>query len=176
MPYTSAQKRQHIYEIQTYLHAIALMDDSIPLVIPNGIYDNDTIIAVKAFQRKYGLPDTGNTDTATWNKIVSVYRSELMAAPIPYAAFPSAKYTAAPGDSGQLIYILQAMLHDVSTHYDNAPDVTICGDYNQATESAVRRFQQWSGLPQNGRVDSGTWNMLVHCCEHMNNGVRTDRM
>ena len=168
MAYTSAQKRQHIYELQTYLHAISLMDDDIPLIIPNGIYDANTVIAVKAFQRKYGLPDTGTTDAATWNMIVSVYRGSLTASPLPYAVFPSAKYTAVQGDSGQLVYVIQAMLHDVSTRYDNAPEVPVCGEFDDITASAVKRFQQWSGLPQNGRVDSGTWNMLVHCCEHIN--------
>ncbi|MBO4877422.1 MAG: peptidoglycan-binding protein [Ruminococcus sp.] len=168
MAYTSAQKRQHIYELQTYLHAIALMDNSIPPVMPSGIYDADTVIAVRAFQRKYGLPDTGNTDAATWNRIVSVYRSSLSASPLPYAVFPSARYKAVPGDSGQLVYVIQAMLHDVSTRYDNAPDVPVCGEYDDITATAVKRFQQWSGLPQNGSVDSGTWNMLVHCCEHIN--------
>ena len=158
MAYTSAQKRQHIYELQTYLHAISLMDDDIPLIIPNGIYDANTVIAVKAFQRKYGLPDTGNTDAATWNRIVSVYRGSLTASPLPYAVFPSAKYTAVQGDSGQLVYVIQAMLHDVSTRYDNAPEVPVCGEFDDITASAVKRFQQWSG----------TWNMLVHCCEHIN--------
>ncbi len=168
MAYTSAQKRQHIYELQTYLHALSLMDSDIPPVIPSGIYDPATIIAVRAFQRKYGLPDTGNTDAATWNRIVSVYRSSLSAAPLPYAVFPSAKYTAAQGDSGQLVYVIQAMLHDVGARYDNAPEVPVCGEFDDITAAAVRRFQQWSGIPQNGRVDSGTWNMLVHCCEHIN--------
>ena len=155
MAYSNAQRKQHIYELQTYLHAIALMNSRIPLIIPDGIYGNETIIAVKAFQREYGLPDTGNTDSATWNKIVSVYKEMQKSSPLPYAVFPSSKYVAAKGDSGQLIYILQAMLSDIGKSYDNT------------TAEAVRRFQRWSGLPQNGKVDSGTWNMLVHCCEHM---------
>ena len=167
MAYSNAQRKQHIYELQTYLHAIALMNSRIPLIIPDGIYGNETIIAVKAFQRDYGLPDTGNTDSSTWNKIVSVYKEMQKSSPLPYAVFPSSKYVAAKGDSGQLVYILQAMLSDIGKSYDNAPSIDICGKYNDTTAEAVRRFQRWSGLPQNGKVDSGTWNMLVHCCEHM---------
>ena len=167
MAYSNAQRKQHIYELQTYLHAIALMNSKIPLIIPDGTYGNETIIAVKAFQREYGLPDTGNTDSATWNRIVSVYKGIQHSAPLPYAVFPSAKYVAAKGDSGQLVYILQAMLSDIGKSYDNAPNVDICGRYDDSTAEAVTRFQRWSGLPQNGKVDSGTWNMLVRCCEHM---------
>jgi peptidoglycan hydrolase-like protein with peptidoglycan-binding domain len=165
MAYTAAQRKQHIYELQTYLHAIALMDSSIPLVIPDGFYGNETILAVKAFQRKYGLPDTGNTDSATWNKIVSVYRSYQHSIPEPYAVFPSEKYVCSKGDKGQVVYVIQSMLKDIGKRYDNAPDVDVCGIYNDATSEAVSRFQRWCGLPQNGKVDSGTWNMLVRCCE-----------
>ena len=167
MAYTNNQKRQHIMELQTYLHAIALMNDKIPVVIPDGVYGNETSIAVRAFQREYGIPETGNVDPDTWNKIVSVYRGYLRSAPAPYYAFPSAKYIVRKGDSGQLIYIIQVLLHSLSGFYDNAPDVEICGNYNDMTAEAVKRFQKWCGIPQNGNVDSGTWNMLVHCCEHM---------
>ena len=167
MAYTNIQKKQHIYEMQTYLHAISLMNDRIPTVIPDGIYGKETSLAVMAFQREYGLKDTGNTDPATWNKIVSVYRSYLSGKPEPYAVFPSPSYVASDGDTGQVIYIIQAMLNDIGKCYDNAPYVDICGEYNDMTASAVKRFQQWCGIPQNGRGDSGTWNMLVHCCEHI---------
>jgi len=167
MAFTNQQRKQHIMELQTYLHAISLMDSQIPTIIPDGIYGDPTIIAVKAFQRKYGLPDTGSTDPATWNKIVSVYRSYLRGKPAPYAVFPSAEYVLAKGDSGQLVYIVQAMLEDIGESYDNAPKVDVCGNYNEPTINAVKRFQKWCGLPSSGNVDSGTWNMLVHCCEHM---------
>lgn len=167
MAYTNIQRKQHIIELQTYLHVIALMNDKIPVVIPDGVYGSETAIAVRAFQREYGLPDTGTTDGATWNKIVSVYRAYLRGAPEPYAVFPSAKYVAAKGDTGQLVYILQAMLQTIGKRYDNAPQVDVCGVYNDPTAEAVTRFQRWSGLPVSGRVDSATWNMLVHCCEHM---------
>lgn len=172
MAFTPNQKKQHIMELQIYLHAIALMNDKIPLIIPDGIYDNETSIAVRAFQREYGIPETGNVDPETWNRIVSVYRSYLHGKPVPYAVFPSAKYVVRRGDSGQLIYIIQAMLQGISGSYDNAPHVDICGEYNDITIEAVKRFQQWSGLPQNGNVDSGTWNMLVCCCEHMDHMIK----
>ena len=38
MAYSNAQRKQHIYELQTYLHAIALMNSKIPLIIPDGTY------------------------------------------------------------------------------------------------------------------------------------------
>ena len=167
MAYTSAQKRQHILEIQRYLYAISLYDDSIPQVLPDGVYGQDTVLAVRAFQKEYGLPVTGNTDTATWNRIVNVYRSYLAAAPVAYSVFPSAKYVLGSGDRGELVYIVQAMLDSIGTSYDNAPVVDVCGNYDTATADAVKQFQRRTALPQTGKVDSVTWNMLVHCCEHI---------
>ena len=171
MAYTSQQRRQHIYELQRYLYAISLFNSKIPQVIPDGVYGADTAIAVRAFQREYGLPETGNTDTATWNKIVRVYRSNIDSAPEPYNVFPSARYVAGHGDKGQLIYIVQAMLNDIGEHYENAPCVDICGNYNTATADAVKLFQKRVGLPMTGKVDSGTWNMLVRCCEHIDRTI-----
>ncbi|HRR76061.1 MAG TPA: peptidoglycan-binding protein [Ruminococcus sp.] len=168
MPYTNAQKKQHIYELQTYLYAISLFNNNIPQVLPDGVYGKDTVAAVRAFQQEYGLPETGNTDPLTWNRVVSVYRSYINSAPVPYNVFPSAKYVCSSGDKGELIYIIQAMLNDISGSYENFPVIDVCGNYNDTTMDAVKMFQKKTGLPQNGKVDSSTWNMLVRCCEHIN--------
>ena len=70
--YTAQQKKDHIREIQTYLHFIARTDGSIPVVIPDGIYGDETTAAVTAFQRLYNLPQTGEVDKGTWDRIVLV--------------------------------------------------------------------------------------------------------
>lgn len=171
MAYTNAQMRQHIYELQTYLYAISMIDKNIPQVIPSGVYGQDTTAAVKAFQHEYGLNATGNTDPATWNKIVHVYRNEVNSAPVPYNAFPSATAVIHKGDSGQIVYILQAMLDNIGRSFDNSPNVEVCGKYNSSTADAIKLFQKRVGLAQTGTVNSATWNMLVHCCEHINNSL-----
>lgn len=171
MAFTSNQKKQHIRELQTYLHAISYFNDNIPRIIPDGFYGKETALAVRAFQREYGLPETGNTDFATWNKIVSVYRSYLYTAPIAYNIFPSVSYVMRQGDSGLLVYILQAMLNDLGNQHDNMHKLSVSGNYNEATSQAVSDFQRRMGLPQNGSVDSGTWNMLVKASEHINKTI-----
>lgn len=167
MAYNEAQKKQHILELQTYLYAISFINSEIPQVTPNGIYNKETIVAVRAFQRFYDLPETGNTDPVTWNKIVSVYRSHIRIAPMPYNVFPSENYVAHLGDNGHIVYIFQAMLSYIAGNYDNAPPCTVCGNYNRETSEMVRFFQKKVGLPQSGNIDSSTWNMLITCCEHI---------
>lgn len=172
MAYTNAQKRQHIRELQTYLHAISYFNSKIPRVIPDGFYGKETALAVRAFQREYGLAETGNTDFATWNKIVSIYQEYQHSEPIAYNIFPSSSYVLREGDKGLLVYILQAMLNNIGAYYDNMPAIEVGGTYNAATSDAVKRFQKKTGLPQNGSVDSGTWNMLVRASEHINHSSR----
>ena len=101
----------------------------------------------------------------TWNKVVGIYRGYINAAPIPYRAFPSRSYTVRNGDSGQIVYIIQAMLDALSAKYDNMPRVEVGGNYTPQTAAAIRDFQHIVGLPQNGIVDSGTWNLLVRTSE-----------
>ncbi|WP_295070198.1 peptidoglycan-binding protein [Ruminococcus sp.] len=161
MPYTDEQKKEHIRELQGYLYGISLFDKRIPQILPDGVYNSETAKAVEVFQRAYGLPVTGETDAATWNKIVSVYREYLDGEPEPYSAFPSRIYSAALGDSGELIYIIQAMLWKAAAWYDNMPKVSVSGEYDIATEKAVKSFQKCCGLAESGCVDCITWNMLV---------------
>ena len=171
MPFSAEQKRQHIRELQTYLHAISYFDNNITRVIPDGFYGKETALAVRAFQREYGLPETGDTDLEIWNKIVSVYREIQAAEPIAYNIFPSANYIMKQGDSGLLVYILQAVLDDLSLYYDNYPKVNITGKYDAATTNAVEQFQNRTGLNRSGNVNSGTWNMLVRVSEDANKTV-----
>ncbi len=166
MPYSNAQKKQHIKEIQTYLYAISMFNNKIPQIIPDGLYGKETATAVRAFQREYGLQENGNVNSATWNKIVGVYRAYQHSAPCAYNVFPSQAYVVKSGDDGELVYIIQAMLGELGMYYDNFPKTTVCGNYNAATVTAVKNFQKRVGLPQNGVVDCKTWNMLVGCCEH----------
>lgn len=167
MAYTEEQRKEHITELQRYLYGISMFDKRIPTVLPDGIYGSRTAEAVRSFQRAYGLPVTGETDGATWNKVVEVYRSYLEAEPEAWHVFPSPDYCAKTGDHGEIVYVIQVMLKDIGDRFDNMPKTVICGDYDEKTSDAVKQFQKQVGIEPDGSVDSCTWNMLVHCCEHI---------
>ena len=46
---------------------------SLPVFEKNGIYDGDTSLAVKEFQRIHSLPVTGRVDRRTWNSLSDAY-------------------------------------------------------------------------------------------------------
>ena len=165
MPYTEEQKKEHIRELQSYLYAISLFDKRVPQIVPDGVYDKYTEQAVAAFQRAYGLPETGETDTATWDRIAAIYRDYLEGAPAAYHVFPSRNFIVCEGDSGELVYIIQAMLWKAAGRFDNMPRVRVSGEYDGATARAVNFFRSCCGLPADSSVDCLTWNMLVRFLE-----------
>lgn len=59
--------------MQLYLLAISRKYPEIPQVVAIGYFGDMTEKAVRAFQKKYDLPQDGIVGPATWNKIISVY-------------------------------------------------------------------------------------------------------
>lgn len=161
MAYTQAQKKAHIIELQKYLNAISCYHSEIPLIIPTGIYDAKTQEAVKAFQKFSHLTVTGETNQATWDKIVEVYLADIDTAPQPLQAFPSKKTAViCMGQDCFTVSIIQAILFKLSQKYSNIPCVQVTGEYNTDTAKAVQLFQNMCLLPVTGSVDCSTWNML----------------
>lgn len=165
MPFTEQQKREHITELQRYLHFIDMKRGKLPAVIPDGVYGERTVSAISDFQRDHGLPVTGETDSTTWDEVVKEYL-RLTIVPRDITVFPSAGYICKPGCSGILVCVVQSILLDLSRSYDNLKKIDVSGEYNSETASAVEIFQGKSGLPRTGEVDSATWNMLVASSEH----------
>ena len=61
--------------IQTQLNRIADNFPSIPKVAVDGVYGNETRLAVEAFQRIFNLPADGIVGFSTWYKISHIYVS-----------------------------------------------------------------------------------------------------
>ena len=58
---------------QSFLLEISYVDEEIPHVSVDGIYGERTRRAVRIFQRKKGLPESGRTDRETWNALYDAY-------------------------------------------------------------------------------------------------------
>lgn len=166
MPYSEQQKKEHIRELQRYLHGIDMSRGKLPTVIPDGIYGERTIAAISDFQRNHGLPVNGETDSATWELIVREYLAEMGEKPLHLSVFPSSDYVCHKGCGGIIVCVIQSMLAELGRRYDNLKAVEINGDYTEETSEAVKLFQRICGLEDSGSVDSTTWNLLIVCIEH----------
>ena len=159
--------------VQYYLRVIADFNPTIPPVTPNGIFDEQTKNAVLAFQREYGLPQTGEADEETWNKLASVYlgliaSAENSGAGIAAEVFPGALLSL--GSAGEDVELLQTYLNTVAEVYTEIPTVTANGNFDEATDRAVRIFQGIFGIPQSGVVGPITWEILAEKYAEIENG------
>lgn len=155
--------RQPIRSLQTMLRVIAQSDEQQPSVIPDGIYGNQTMKAVTAFQRNNSLPATGITDQATWEAIVAVFEPALVdAAPAqPLEILLNPGQVLKAGDREANVYVLQAVLQVLSDAYSSITPPNHNGLVDEATVFSIRTFQELAGIPQTGEADKGTWKQLA---------------
>ncbi|MBE5870077.1 MAG: peptidoglycan-binding protein [Lachnospiraceae bacterium] len=64
---------QKVRQLQEQLNRISQSYPAIPKVNVDGVYGNQTAAAVSAFQKVFGLPQTGVADFATWYAVSNVY-------------------------------------------------------------------------------------------------------
>ena len=155
---------QPIRSLQTMLRVLSEDDPTLPPVVPDGIYGQQTINAISAFQRRYGLPITGVTDQITWDTIVQAYEPALVrvgkAQPIEIIMDPGQVYRL--GDSAPNLYLMQAILQYLSTQHDGISAPANNGTLDDKTAEALAGFQFLAGLPPTGELDKITWKYLVH--------------
>ncbi len=153
---------QPVRNLQTMLRVLAEDDNSLPTVVPDGIYGQTTMHAVTEFQRREGLPLTGITDQNTWDRIVQRYEPALIridkAEPIEIIMDPNQVFVF--GDEGPYIILMQAMLIWLSRDHDGIPAPISTGVFDEETEKSLSGFQFLAGLPQTGQLDKITWKHL----------------
>ena len=154
---------QPIRSLQTMLRLIARKDPAIPSVIPDGIYGQDTIRAVTAFQQLYGVPVTGIADQQTWEAIVQEYDLAVIeidkAQPIEILLEPGQILKA--GDEDPYVYLLQSMLTVLADTHESILMPSHSGSMDPQTVAALRSFQALARLRDSGEADRNTWKHLV---------------
>lgn len=154
---------QPIRSLQTMLRVIAEDDRTLPTVVPDGIYGQETITAVSAFQRRKGLPVTGVTDQQTWEAIVNAYDEAIVrvhkAEPIEIIMDPGKVYRR--GEYSPNLYLMQSMLLYLSLLHPTIDTPSHNGTLDSATAEALAGFQILAGLPPTGELDKLTWKYLV---------------
>lgn len=153
---------QPIRSLQTMLRVIAEDDERLPTVVPDGIYGQPTMTAISSFQRQYGLPVTGITDQATWEKVVAVYDEALIrigkAEPIEIIFEPGQVFRA--GDSSPYLFVVQGVLQALAVDFPTVAAPSSSGVLDRDTARAIREFQLLAALPITGELDRKTWKHL----------------
>ncbi len=148
-----------VLRMQYYLNHISdsLGGTIVPRDNINGIFDDSTRAAVRAFQNYIGLTPTGTINKATWDAIVNTYYM------LPPAENGLKEYPGTPvrrGMSGEDVLYIQRLLNAISAYETSIPMVEEDGVFGPATENAVMAFQRYASLQPDGVVGQLTWNAL----------------
>lgn len=156
-----------VQQIQIRLNRISTNYPGIPKINPaDGNFGVDTEEAVKAFQRIFRLTQDGIVGNATWYRITYLFNavkrlSELDSEGIRLEELPR-QYEGqlSLGNSGDSVRVIQYYLDVISAYYDTIPPITVNGSFDEATDRAVRAFQQTFGLAVDGIVGRQTWQKM----------------
>ena len=155
--------RQPVRSLQTMLRVLSEDDDSLPTVVPDGIYGPTTMHAVSTFQRKYGLPVTGSVNQQTWEEIVNAYEPALIRVDRaePIEIILESGQVIRSGESNPYIFLLQALLAQLSLSHQSIEQPGFSGILDDETASSLKGFQKLAGLEETGEFDKITWKHLV---------------
>ena len=157
--------------VHYYLDALGFLDQDIPRLPTNSIYNDNTIAMVKAFQQKYGLPVTGIFTYSDWQVLKNTYNKILKNIPKEYQDFASTLY---PGYfltrnmSGDDILRLQKLLLEICRKKKNIPGVRVNGTFDELTEKSIYKLQSLYGFDLNGIVGPLLWRKIVELSEENN--------
>jgi len=155
--------------LQYRLNRVAINFPSIPFVrYQNGEYGEDTELSVSAFQRIFGLPETGVADRKTWYRLLYVYNAVKKLAELGSEGEKEqgdgfGGRTLQLGDKGSEVLRMQYYLRGISDALgENAvPRATVTGVFDENTAAAVKAFQSYYGLTVTGNVPKETWDAIV---------------
>ena len=157
-------EKDAITNLQTYLRAQAILYPNAIIPPVDGIYDTQTKNALIDFQLRNSLAPTGVADRTTFELLYDQYLDilENSSLPNPIIPFPShpINYAIKRGENSFLVAVLQYMLNEIGVVYNVFDALEINGEYDEATENAIRSFQTINSLSQTGEVDRKTWNAL----------------
>ena len=158
-------------DVRTLQRQLNRIGQNYPAVSPklplDGLFDVNTELAVKNFQRIFNLYEDGVVGKATWYRIKSIYNAvkgiaELQSEGITEEElerlFPRVLTI---GDSGIGVRSLQYYLAVIAYFNDAIPSPSIDGYFGEDTRSAVESFQRSEGISADGVVGRETWNAIV---------------
>ena len=166
VPLKRGSAGEDVYSLQRELNRIARNYPAIGTLSEDGIFGENTENAVKEFQKIFNLTPDGIVGKDTWYKARKVYNAVMNLAELNSKIITADEYeTGFPkdfslGDSGMYVRFIQNYLSLIGAFDPEIPYIDADGYFGEATDKAVKAFQQKKGLPVTGRVDKPTWNEM----------------
>jgi len=167
IPIGLGDRSEAVVAIQSRLNEVARNYPSIPKIFPvDGVFGENTLSAVRQFQRIFGLTVDGIVGKSTWYKLINISNAVRRLSELNSQGLTIAEYNQQfpdvlrPGDRGRTIEVLQYYLAVVGSYYDEIPPLAQNGEFDSQTENAVIAFQKSFGLTADGIVGLNTWQEL----------------
>ncbi len=153
--------------------------------IPNitntlGIYDQETVNAVKKFQEIFSLPVTGSVDKATWYKIKYVYTSVKKLSDIYSEGLTESEATFLYedelnyGDTGIEVEHIHYFLDAIAFLDPDIPRLKTNSIYNDNSITMVKAFQSKYNLPVTGVFTYNDWKVLKEVYDKILKNLNND--
>lgn len=153
---------QPVRSLQIMLRAIAQYDEEVLSVIPDGIYSEDTVASVSSFQKRHGLPVTGETDLQTWYAVADEYRHAMIeigpAQPVNIILKKGQVIRA--GEVNEHLYMMHGMLRSIGDYYPSMPRVSCNNVHDEESVAAIRWLQARADMEPTGEITRLTWKYL----------------
>ena len=148
--------------VQYFLSVLSYSYPPVPLVEITGIYDQNTIYAVKEFQKLFGLEPTGVLTDETYSLIYDAYISIARYydknnenLPLVFKNVGNINTTYSKGDIDENIQILQNRLN-----FLQGGNIKETGLFGPLTENSVAQFQRKNALEVTGTVTPEDWKKI----------------
>ncbi len=165
---TTLRPGEPIRNLQHFLRLISYYYNTVPAVIPDGIFSPQTKESVSGFQRTFSLPVTGVVDFDTWNHIITIFNeiSEYETEALLPQVFPATDFLINPGENPLCLYLIHSMLYSITTIFENFDNFNITGNHDEPSVNLVKDLQQLFNLEPNGIIDKKTFNMITSLYNH----------
>ncbi len=150
-----------VKRMQFYLRIVARNNNSVPDLTVDGIFGSGTQTSVIAFQSYYGLVADGFVGKLTWDKLYEIY-TDIINGLLDEGARPGIYPGTAlrVGSTGTAVKEMQYYLNLLSAYYRPLPVITYDGVFGEATENAVKVWQEINGLSVDGVIGPVTWDSI----------------
>ena len=146
--YRINDKAEAVRQVQIYLNGI-----NNTFVMPSGVYDENTRIAVIGYQRSHGLEPTGTVDRATFDSIYKDYVSAYQSKRLYGAAGSFISFPIREGDMSPEIIHLNRTLENLLCYYGITHRLRCGSFYSSETAEAVRVMRRIYLLADGDYVD-----------------------
>ena len=150
--------------LQFYINYLAGYYDTVSPVAIDGVFGEQTRLAVLDVQQTFGLEEDGVVGQQTWDAIYRAYRGIVDTVPPRFTegvAIPFPGVVLRVGARSEDVRIIQEYLSFISETYSQIPRVSVTGYFGSITRNAVVAFQRLFGIEPSGVVGALTWSAIA---------------